>query len=140
MKARNALKLILSLNLNDDDSVDVVQLAPKTIEQIQDALKEIDAADPRVRIIRKDPKVGVGTCSSLDECYSDTELVDCLDDEGVTAKTALDWARRSEGLHLEEGLNQRWGDDDDPQLQAYDEFHSKEVKPGDHSLDQVIHD
>jgi len=124
MKARNALKLILELHHNPDCSpTDKVALAPMTLRQVREALAEIDADDPRVKMIRNDPKVGKGTCTSIDEANTDTELVDRMNEDGVTPLNAVKWARECEGLSLEQGLNQRWGEDDDPQLKRYHEFH-----------------
>ncbi len=80
-------------------------------------------ADARVEAIRKDKLVGHGSCSSIDECMSDAELIKTLDEcEIKTVKTALKFAYDHEELWLEQGLNQRWGDDDDPQLANYDNF------------------
>lgn len=121
MKARNTLKLILELHKNPEGS-DKVELSPVTLKQVKDALSEIDANDPRVQIIRSDSKVGIGTCTSIDECQTDTELVDLMDENGTTTKNARQWARELEGLWLEQGLNQRWGEEDDPQLKEYKEY------------------
>jgi len=37
------------------------------------------ARDPRVVAIRADKKIGRGTCSVIDECWTDRELVEHLD-------------------------------------------------------------
>lgn len=80
--------------------------------------------DSRVLAIRANEKVGRGSCSSIDECWDSSELVEALDAAGITdAAGAVAWALESEGLHLEAGLNARWGEDDDPQLARYREFH-----------------
>lgn len=77
----------------------------------------------RVKAIRENKKIGTGTCSSIDECWSDDDLVSALDREGITnVSDALEWALKQEGLWLEQGLNARWGDDDDPELKNYNEF------------------
>jgi len=79
--------------------------------------------DERVEAVRSDALVGRGSCSSIDECYDDSDLVEALDYAGIsTPAAAVRWARESEGLHLEDGLNQRWGEDDDPQLLDYMEW------------------
>ena len=79
--------------------------------------------DERLKAIRNDGLVGRGTCSSIDECYDDIELIQQLDDNKLhTPAAAVKWARESEGLWVEQGLNQRWGEDDDPQLLAYNEW------------------
>lgn len=80
-------------------------------------------SDPRVEAIRKHPKVGRGSCASIDECYSDQELVDGLDEEGITdSQAAVRWALEREGLWLEQATNCRWGADNDPQLRELKRF------------------
>jgi hypothetical protein len=82
--------------------------------------------DPRVVAVRADRLVGHGTCSSIDECYSDQELLEALDESEVkTPEDAIKWAREGEGLHLEKGLNQRWGEDNDPQLLNWKEWNDR---------------
>ena len=77
----------------------------------------------RVSAIRNHPKVGRGSCTSIDECFTDQEVIDSLDGENVqTCEGAVKWALESEGLWLEQGLNCRWGDDDDQQLIAWQEW------------------
>ena len=79
--------------------------------------------DPRVKAIREDALVGSGTCTSTNECYSDEELVRELDRYNIlTPRAAVKFAREGEELHLEQGLNCRWGEDDDPQLLAYNKW------------------
>jgi|TARA_R110001583_G_scaffold16234_5_gene66144 hypothetical protein len=79
--------------------------------------------DIRVDAIRNDPCVGRGSCTSIDECFEDKELIENLDTSGVTSKKdAVKWARDHEGLWLEKGLNQRWGSDDDPQLKMWNDW------------------
>ena len=79
--------------------------------------------DERVKAIRNDDLVGRGSCSSIDECYDDKELAQQLDDYSIhTPVAAVKWARESEGLRVEDALNYRWGEDDDPQLTAYYEW------------------
>jgi len=76
-----------------------------------------------IAAIRKDLVVGRGTCSRIDECLDDKDLVKDLAGHGISTVTAaLKWAREDEGLFREEGLNQRWGEDDDPQLKEYRDF------------------
>lgn len=79
--------------------------------------------DKRVLAIRADKLVGRGTCSAVDECMSDSELTAMLDECGITTvKNAVKFARDHEQIHLEQGLNARWGEDDDPQLTDYRDF------------------
>lgn len=80
----------------------------------------------RVTAIRSHPKVGFGSCTSIDECWGDKEIIDLLDGSNVlTSEGAIEWALESEGLWLEKGLSQRWGEDDDPQLKAWEEWNKE---------------
>lgn len=82
--------------------------------------------DIRVTAIRADRLVGRSSASSIQNCWEDGELSAALDAEGIaTAEEAIAWARKREGLFLERGLNQRWGEDEDPQLSAYREWQEK---------------
>lgn len=55
-----------------------------------------------IAAVRSDVKVGVGSCSVIDECYSDSELVDALADAGIdTVRGAVAWARDVERLFRE---------------------------------------
>ena len=77
----------------------------------------------RVTAIRDHSRVGRGTCTSVDECWDDKEIIEFLDDNNVTTEEgAIEWALEQEGLFLEQGLNQRWGEDNDPQLIAWNEW------------------
>ena len=84
-------------------------------------------ADTRVDAIRAHPLVGRGSCSAVDECMTDDELLAEVKD--MTVDEAVEWALDDQELWLERGLNQRWGADDDPQLLAYNRF--KEARDGD---------
>ena len=80
----------------------------------------------RVTAIRNHPKVGRGTCTSVDECWDDKDIIEFLDDNNVTTEEgAIEWALDQEGLFLEQGLNCRWGEDDDPQLIAWKEWNEQ---------------
>lgn len=82
--------------------------------------------DNRVLAIRGDKVVGRGSCSSIDECLDDEDLRAELEQDKVqTPDDAIEWARQREGLFLEQGLNQRWGSDDDTELKAWREFREK---------------
>ena len=73
--------------------------------------------------IRNHPKVGIGSCASMDECWADSEILDELNRLGITTEAgAVNWALETEGIFLEKGLNQRWGADDDSQLLSYNEW------------------
>ena len=80
----------------------------------------------RIAAIRNHPKVGRGTCTSVDECWDDKDIIEFLDDNNVTTEEgAIEWAMEQEGLFLEQGLNCRWGEDDDPQLIAWREWNEQ---------------
>jgi hypothetical protein len=79
--------------------------------------------DPRIVAIRNDKVVGAGTCSSIDECYSDDDLLDALNGLDImTPEAATKWARECEGLFLEQACNARWGEDLDPELENLRNF------------------
>jgi len=77
-------------------------------------------SDPRVEAIRANTLVGRGSCSRIDECMSDDEVLAHVKDMDVDK--AVIWALDDEELWLEQGLNQRWGAADDPQLLTYNDF------------------
>ena len=82
-----------------------------------------ESTDLRVKAIRDHKLVGRGTCSNIDECYEDDDLTEELDEENIkTPEEAVKWALDAMELFLEQGLNQRWGEDDDPQLIEWKEF------------------
>lgn len=79
-----------------------------------------------VKAIRSDKLVGRGSCTSVDECWEDSELIEALERANITTiDGAVRWARNQEGMFLEQGLNCRWGEDDDEQLLAYNEYQEK---------------
>lgn len=69
-----------------------------------------------IKAVRKDRLVGVGSCSSIDECYEDEELWEVIR-EAKSPQEAVKLAREAEGIFLEQEANCRWGEDDDPQLE-----------------------
>jgi hypothetical protein len=82
--------------------------------------------DSRINAIRKHPQLGRGSCSSIDECWDDEELVNALNAEGIKSpKQAVKWAMRLEGLRVEAAANARWGEDSDPQFAAAVEWEEK---------------
>ncbi len=79
--------------------------------------------DDRVLGIRTSELVGLGSCSQIDECLTDEELATSLDSCEITDPIEAErWAVQRELWWLEQGLNQREGEDDDPQLVQYNEF------------------
>ena len=58
--------------------------------------------DIRIAAIREDAMVGYGTCTHIDETFSNEELARWLDDDKVTtARGAVEWARDYERLKIE---------------------------------------
>lgn len=87
--------------------------------------------DPRVKAIRDSKLVGSGSCTSIDECMGDEDLVSFLDEAAATTPdAAVKWAVDHEGLCLEQGLNQRWGEADDSQLVEYNRFNEARKAEG----------
>ena len=79
--------------------------------------------DPRVIAVRNDPLVGKGTCTSVDEATTDSELVEELDDWGATTpEEAIKAARDFEEMWVENALNCRFGEDTDPELKLWAEW------------------
>jgi len=61
--------------------------------------------DNRVEIIRNSKHVGRNTCSTVNECYSDEELIETLDTlEIQLPKEALEFALMKEGLTFDDTL------------------------------------
>jgi hypothetical protein len=77
-----------------------------------------------IEAVRKDPNVGRGSCASIDECYTDEELWEVIKDASTEAE-AVKAAYEVEGLRLEAALNARWGEDDDPQLKAWQDWQER---------------
>lgn len=64
------------------------------------------STDPRVKAIREHPAVGHGSCSMIDECLDDRELISNLDSEKITDPVeAVRWALNDDLLYWERGLN-----------------------------------
>ena len=55
-----------------------------------------------IQKVREDHLVGRGTCSVIDECYTDAELEEALRDAGIKGKIeSVRWARRVERMYRE---------------------------------------
>ena len=73
-----------------------------------------------VDAIREDRNVGRGTCSTIDECMDDSEIMEDLARENITTcDGALVWAYNLEGLQMEKALNQSSGEPDCPLVEMY---------------------
>ncbi len=79
--------------------------------------------DARVEAIREHSRIGLNTDTHINNTFTDEELSNALNDAAIeTVEASIEWAIEQEDLILESGLNQRWGEDDDPQLQRYQDF------------------
>tara|TARA_R100001143_G_C3278467_1_gene95552 strand:- start:201 stop:455 length:255 start_codon:yes stop_codon:yes gene_type:complete len=79
--------------------------------------------DPRVRAIREHSRVGTGSCTSIDECYTDSELAADLDEWDITTpEAAVEWALESEGLFREMGADATSGEVDCPLVASHNRW------------------
>jgi hypothetical protein len=82
--------------------------------------------DPRVIAIRNDSRVGLGSCTYIDESFDANELIESFDDEASygdpvdTPEKAVAWARDFQKLKLCQATNASNGDKDCPLVAAYD--------------------
>jgi len=83
-------------------------------------------SDPRIEAIRNDKVIGRGTCTLIDECFEDQELIEYLDEQGIKdPDKAVNFCRRVEMFNAESALDARWGEDSDPQVARYEELKGK---------------
>jgi len=76
-----------------------------------------------IEAIRNDKRVGRGSCTYIDECYDDKDIVEYLKDGGVTTEAgALAWAYDTEGLILDQGAQCTSGEPDCPLVRAAKEW------------------
>ena len=74
---------------------------------------EIAKADPRIRAIRKDKNVGIGSCTTIDECWSHGEILEFLNNNNIISiKKAVEWAYAHEGLIRSVATNYSSGEPD----------------------------
>jgi hypothetical protein len=86
-------------------------------EAHSEALKEMIAA------IRQDTLVGTGSCSVVDECMEDAELIALFKIHNCHhTHVAVNHARDIQESYLERALDCRFGEDTDPQLIAWNEW------------------
>ncbi len=70
-------------------------------------------SDKWVQAIREHKLVGRGSCTSIDECWSDGELSEMLIEQGIKSeKAAVRWALEVEGMWHERALNASSGEPD----------------------------
>lgn len=74
-----------------------------------------------IQAIRTDRRVGRGSCTSIDECYDDAELVARFG-HLTTVKAVLAAACEAEDVHIDRTLDARFGDDDDVELKIAAEW------------------
>ena len=82
-----------------------------------------------IAAIRSNELVGKGSCSVIDEGFEDDDLWELVR-HCQSVNQALSRALDAEEHHLERGLNEREGNDDDWQLIAYREFKAKRKEAG----------
>lgn len=76
-----------------------------------------------VKAIRRNNRVGLGTCTYIDETYSDYELADALLEDGIdSVPDAVAWACKEEHDILEMSLNASSGEADCPLVKRYDKW------------------
>ena len=83
------------------------------------------STEAMMEAVRSHPKIGRGSCSTIDECFSDKELIEALQENGCkTEAEAVNFALEYEGLRIEQATNCRWGEDNDPELTAYNQWNN----------------
>jgi hypothetical protein len=58
----------------------------------------VDQKAKFVHAVRNHPEIGVGTCSVIDECYSDEELVTTFADKASSVTVAVEQAEQAHEL------------------------------------------
>lgn len=87
--------------------------------------------DPRVVAIRADARVGVGTCTYVDETLDAVDIIRELNEVGIYLgskdrdQRALAWAYEYEGLSREIATNASSGEPDCPLVGAYREWNDE---------------
>lgn len=88
---------------------DIVRKKKEHIYQRMAALKKVDL----VKAIREHPRLGKGTESIVDQCFTDEEIKEELAREGITSKQkAIEYFGVWEGLDYEE-VNEPTEEEDD---------------------------
>lgn len=87
--------------------------------------------DKRVEAVRADKLIGRGTCSVVDECCSEAEIIEELDDLKITSPLeAIKYYRELEGLHMDKMLDCRWGEDSDPEIKIAKDWEKRKEEAG----------
>ena len=67
----------------------------------------------RIEAIREHKLVGRGSCTSVDECWTDDEIIERLDEYGIESpEGAVKWALEQESMWHERALNASSGEPD----------------------------
>ena len=73
--------------------------------------------------IRNDKRVGRGSCTYIDECWDDKDIIEFLKKDGVTTEAgAIAWAYDTEGLIRDKGADCTSGEPDCPLVEAAKEW------------------
>ena len=73
----------------------------------------------RIEAIRKDKRVGRGSCAYIDECWTDKQILELLEDKGITTpQGAVEWAHDMEGLTRDHGASHTSGEEDCPLVES----------------------
>jgi len=79
--------------------------------------------DERVIAIRADNLIGTDSCSFIDECLSDADIVEELDRRNIVSPVdAIKHLIDAQHGQYERGLGTRAGDDDDPILIQFNDW------------------
>jgi hypothetical protein len=78
--------------------------------------------------IHSNPLVGRGSCSTVDECMDAIEIQEALESQGIgTVEAAVHWAIQLEAGQMERMMDQRWGEDDDPQVDIKNDWEARKA-------------
>jgi hypothetical protein len=101
-------------------------VADDRAEEARDGEERSNALQSLVTAIREDSLVGRGSCSVVDECMEDEELIKLLEVQNCRHEhMAVAHARDIQENYLERALDCRFGEDTDPQLIAWNEWKEK---------------
>jgi len=82
-----------------------------------------------VKAIRENKLIGRGSCSIVDECKTDKEIIEDMKDLGITTpEKAVKWYIELEGIQMDKMMDQRWGEDNDPEFAIKKEWDDRVAK------------
>ena len=80
-----------------------------------------------IEAIRSDKRVGIGSCTYIDECWDDADITKALEESSITtADGALEWAYDTEGLIRDRGSDCTGGEPNCPLVKAANEWREHE--------------